>query len=296
MEDTEGNNMVHFGSIDTGTSSQLRSPRVPWEVFDYIMDFLQNDMSTLLACAQSCRQLHASSVLYIYRNVSIQTAQQCVSFENTIKNNLWIGASVRTLLLDKRERHVQFTMPWVYNHLAMNLSASLPNCHTLTLAKIEDLWKERYFDNLTRFKSIRKLVLLGCAMAPQELYAFLGCFENLQELRIESFRELFAGRYKEHPVRFKPRLTRLRLDCENMPLSTLGNTFYQFILDTPTRDTLERISIMTYKTDIESTGEFLRSFGQERIVEIEVGFVRRYGFYGDDPLSEYGIMISTGKL
>ncbi len=114
--------------------------RVPFELSDYIIDFLYDDLQTLRACASTCHAWAPASRFHIFRTVSLNSANSTTSFRRLLDSSPDLGLYVHDLAVAK-PTHVVTTLhpgeapeePEPAQNALPSILALCPNLQTLSL-------------------------------------------------------------------------------------------------------------------------------------------------------------------
>ncbi|EKM59398.1 uncharacterized protein PHACADRAFT_181398 [Phanerochaete carnosa HHB-10118-sp] len=184
-----------------GTSGELcsssRSPRLPVEVSERIIDFVnasfvgynhetdKDKRATLLACALTCRSWRPRSQLHLYHFVILDDKSQLQSFADSLHQNSELGTYVFDLAIRGNRAGIRFPSgieQWTAL-LVFNLRF-LPHLERLTLKWCD--WRclhRSFFAIISYVPSITSLSLSSIRLHASKELVYLVCsFPNLLEL------------------------------------------------------------------------------------------------------------------
>ncbi|TBU33979.1 hypothetical protein BD311DRAFT_338806 [Dichomitus squalens] len=78
-------------------SSTVRSPALPWEVIERVIDLCSGDKNTLRTFALTCSQLHPRSLFIFFTNVELRCATQLKGFYDSVQAQSHLQPVVQSL-------------------------------------------------------------------------------------------------------------------------------------------------------------------------------------------------------
>ncbi|KAI0072799.1 hypothetical protein K474DRAFT_1667350 [Panus rudis PR-1116 ss-1] len=139
-------------------------------------------------------------------------------------------------------------------------------------------------------------------MSPHELYTLIDSFTNLKDFHLENFIEVFrSGTFS---ISGPPPIPEFKLDslaliAEDLPrgnpYSSSKDTFFEWISKTQCPLTLKKLKLLIGKRDIQDRAQFL-SMLQNRVEDLEILFVRRFGYNISDGQHESEMIANTINL
>lgn len=268
------------------TPPTKRPPEIPVEIFERIIDFIvgfnEEHDETLLSCSNVCRSWNGVTLRHIFRHALIKPADNCQKFCALLDANPAIGDVVRDLIfhepdLDETKPN---DVPWVLQATEM-LIGRLPNVNTVMFIGMHEtgeLASPELFFNFSTFTNVTKLEMIGC-MAPYPLlFAYISAFPSLETLNLGGVAEP-----PEYPNLFtleldypKPALKGLRL--RNIPLN--AGELLRWIGDSPSKDSLERVSLAIYDWEPDTAELFFHKVGP-RLKDLDVKIVDSEDYTSD---------------
>ncbi|TBU48207.1 hypothetical protein BD309DRAFT_349032 [Dichomitus squalens] len=116
--------------------------RLPFELSDYIIDFLHNDAKALKACALTCQAWVPAARFHLFRTIVLKTANSTTAFRRLLDKSPSLGLYVRELTAEKladtvavpvteqpTHEPVQHTLPLAFAHI--------PSLQTLSLSHLD---------------------------------------------------------------------------------------------------------------------------------------------------------------
>ncbi|KAH8103814.1 hypothetical protein BXZ70DRAFT_922887 [Cristinia sonorae] len=256
----------------------------PPEIDDYIMATIyeRKDLQSLRVCGLVCRAWLAASRVYLFRDVTIVNEEMFMRFAEVVLASPIIREYVRNLRIDRSDRKYELTFPWVNNHLSKILPNQLTGLRSFELNTVKEKWKTETFKNLSGFTTVTQLSIIHCSFSPDELFAVISAFPALKDLRVINFNPVYHGR--DEPVVFvnKPTPERLTLHCDDIPKRSRDrNSLIDDLLECGSARTIKALDIEVSRANAGEVGRLLRTLGAN-LEELQLRFVRRYGYYEED--------------
>lgn len=156
-------------------------PRLPPELTDRVIDFLQYDLRALATCALTCRAWLPRSRHHMFRQVRLHY-RSGQSFEALLAKRPELGMQVRELLTTVTRSEHRPT--WVDEALP-NIVLKLPNV-TKVVLKGPGVYQSMPLSNLLK---LRELVLSSCdCLSVDEFASLVGSLPRLETIIIENAR------------------------------------------------------------------------------------------------------------
>ena len=170
-------------------------PRVPFELSDYIIDFLYADPSALSACALACRSWAPAARFHLFRSVTLQNRNFTTPFQRLLNTSPDLGWYVRELIVAKFVDAVpsapppspssvlQECTPTAVERALPHIFAGIPALRTLSLSHVD----MKCIPDLKGFRhpSVSALSLSYCQFSQfADIVDLVACFPNLAELSL----------------------------------------------------------------------------------------------------------------
>ncbi|KAI0756603.1 hypothetical protein C8Q80DRAFT_1090923 [Daedaleopsis nitida] len=169
-------------------------PRVPFELSDYIIDFLYEEPTALRACALTCRSWAPAARFHLFRSVILQNRDFTTPFQRLLHTAPDLGWYVRELTVakfvdgDSKPPSSVAVVPQESAAVAKaipKIFANTPALRTLSLSHVD--MKCISMSDLRGLKhpSVSALSLSYCQFAEfADLVDLVACFPNVAELAI----------------------------------------------------------------------------------------------------------------
>jgi len=149
------------------TQEEDTSPRLPTEVWENVIDELQDDKDALLACARVCRGWAARSRLHLRKWVVLMRPDQVVRLAKLVRTGSWEVESCRIVNIGAERRKEEDQSLRTLGLFALMFGGKMPRLEELVLEKPypgEWAWTpgEMHVDvflHLSTFPSITRLTL-----------------------------------------------------------------------------------------------------------------------------------------
>lgn len=164
-------------------------PRVPYELSDYIIDFLHADPSALSACALTCRSWAPAARFHLFRSVTLPNRNFTTPFQRLLHTSPDLGWYVRELTVAKFvDSSTPAILPALQEPTALeralpHIFAGIPALRTLSLSHVD----MKCIPNLKGLQhpSVSALSMSYCQFNQfADIVDLVACFPNLAELSI----------------------------------------------------------------------------------------------------------------
>ena len=185
--------------------------RVPFELSDYIIDYLHANSEALSACALTCRAWAPAARFHLFHSVVLPNSDYATPFQQLLDSAPELGCYVRQLTVAKFVDTAKATpthalqLPTAVERALPQIFTRLPSLRTLSLSHVD----MKCMPDLKglRHPSVTTLSLSYCQFNEfADIPALVACFPNLAELAL-------AGLTWREETRA----------CEPTPLPTLRN-------------------------------------------------------------------------
>jgi len=241
------------------------------ELIDAIVGliFSSGDRTALQACALIARSWHRVARRYILREITVRNVEAVERLEALLNNDAAAGRFILELKihLDVMQTSWITRLPAILSPLAMNLRC----------IKVQQLYEfgqhcnEAFFIGLSALINVSTLILEDSVLTFPIIYAFASALPSLRHLHIRAISP-FPGLGPDPPQLYVPRLESLHLTIEYR-YSEATVTILDWILSTPSRETLRSASIEARASNSACVANFLATLGP-RLEVLSLGLVQ----------------------
>lgn len=208
-----------------------RSPRLPSETCDHILDCLWDDRGTLIACSRTCRAWLPRCRFHLFRTVTLKNTPGYKGFERLLKKSPNVApyvCEVTIIKTNQRTRACEVDREWPRILLKLNRVERLTLIGT-PISSVSDETRQKF---ATSFPMVKTLCLTALMIQQIDFQLLLCACPNLSALHLSSavivcrndyeksldtlYTSAVASSVSSRPIRIDT-LTWLQLDETGLP-------------------------------------------------------------------------------
>jgi hypothetical protein len=246
-----------------------------------------SDWHTLCSCTLVSKSWRAASRNSVYREISIGSEARLEEFEGLLATDPTITSLVHSLVLRLPPDNPDFTNYSLVAKIPRTLSTLLTRLYTIRVIGLRTVHENNEpidhfivaLSGFAAFATVQSLALYNCTMDTSLLSLFSTSLPAIRELSIEFHHiprhppGLIPDSQVPSPQR--PLLKTLKLDF-GLIFSPAAPAILDWLISTPSRDTLRSVTLTVRISDAEAVGRFLSEVGPV-LEELELRFEDYFG-------------------